>query len=441
MRIWIGWLLVVTGLLSTVYAGDWPQFCGPDRNNISQETGLANQWPETGPKVLWEVPVADGYSGPAIKDGKVYLMDRDGENSLLRCLNLDDGKQLWVCSFPDPVEMTAKKYAGTRGTPTITESHAYLVTGYGTLACIDLTTHEVKWTKSLLTDFNNKLYQFGIAQSPFIHGNLVLVAPHAEEAGVAAYDKVSGERVWVSSGLGGHSYVSPQVLTLCGREMVVSVGSLKKPTRGRSRKDGEANPEPKAKPVAGRVVGLSLEDGSLLWDYTGWTCLTAIPVPTPVEGDRLFLTGGYDAGSAMIRIVKTDSGFAANELYKTDEVGAQIHQPIRVGNHFFIGSNSNNRNDGLACFSIDGKLEWRTKDIDGAPKIERGSFIMADKKLILLDGESGILYLAQADVSGYKQLASAKMVKEKDMAWAPLALSNGKLLVRDWNTMKCVDLK
>ena len=189
------------------------------------------------------------------------------------------------------------------------------------------------------------------------------------------------------------------------------------------------------------MVGLSPKDGSILWDYTDWRCHMAIPHPVALSGNRLFITGGYKAGSAMIRVEKAGEGFAVKELYKTDEVGSQLHQPIRVGDHLFIGSNSNSRKDGLVSFSLDGKLEWRTKEIDGAPNFERGPFILADGKIAILDGKTGILYLVKADPSTYTELASAPMVEKNDMAWAPLALSNGKLLVRDWNTLKCVDLK
>jgi outer membrane protein assembly factor BamB len=167
----------------------------------------------------------------------------------------------------------------------------------------------------------------------------------------------------------------------------------------------------------------------------------AIPHPIELPDNRLFITGGYDAGSAMIQIAKKGSGFEVKELYRTDEVGAQLQQPIPMGKHIFIGSNSNSRKDGLACLNLDGKLQWRTKDVEGAPNFERGPFIFADGKLIVLDGKTGTLYLVKADPSEYKQLASAKMVEENDMAWAPLAFSDGKLLVRDWNTLKCVDLK
>ncbi|WP_372846751.1 hypothetical protein, partial [Pontiella sp.] len=207
------------------------------------------------------------------------------------------------------------------------------------------------------------------------------------------------------------------------------------------RRDEPAQEEPKKELAPGHVVGLSPRDGSILWDYTGWSCDYAIPHPVLLPDNRFFITGGYDAGSVMIQIVKKGADFAVKELYKTDDVGAQLHQPILAGDHLFIGSNSNSRNDGLASFSVAGKLAWRTKDIDGAPNFERGGFILADGKLIMLDGKTGMLHLVKADPSKFQLMASAEMVEANDMAWAPLALADGLLLVRDWNTLKCVDLR
>ncbi len=434
-------MVMGAALAATAFGADWPQFCGPDRNNISTETGLADSWPEAGPKVLWETEVHAGYSGPAIKDGKIYLIDRAGDNSLLRCLDLDSGKEIWRVSFADAAEMKSEKFAGTRGTPTIANATAYLVTGYGAFVCIDLETHKVKWQHSLLEDYDNELHIFGIAQSPSVHGNMVFVAPNSKTVGVAAYDRESGERLWVSPGLGKHAYISPRVVNVCGQDMVVAIGSSEKEQKSKRRKRKDDQPEPKKELAPAHVVGLSPKDGSILWDYTDWRCHMAIPHPVALSDNRFFITGGYKAGSAMIQIVKTGNGFEVKELYKTDEVGSQLHQPILVGDHLFIGSNSNSRKDGLASFTLDGKLAWRTKDIDDAPNFERGPFILADGKLIILDGKTGVLHLLRADPMKFKELASAVMVEKNDMAWAPLALSGGKLLVRDWNTLKCVDLK
>ncbi len=420
-------------------AADWPQYAGLNRDNVSPETGLADQWPADGPKVLWETATHDGYSGPSIKDGKAYLTDREGEDSLLRCLDMRTGAELWRVSFNDPGELSPK-FAGTRGTPTITDDAAYLVTGYGAFVRVDLESKTVTWKHHLVTDYENELHKFGIAQSPSLYGNLVLVAPNTPAVGVAAYDAKSGERIWTSPGLGFHGYVSPRVETVCGQDMIIAQGSSEKAERSRRRKKGE-DPEPPKELAPGHVVGLSPLDGSLLWDYAGWRCHNAIPHAVALPDDHFFITGGYDAGSAMIRIVKKGDGFEVKELYKTDVVGSQLHQPILVGEHLFIGSNSNSRNDGLASFSLDGELAWRTKDIEGAPNFERGGFILADGKLIYLDGKTGRLHLLKADPAEFTELASAPMVEPNDMAWAPPVLSDGRLLVRDWNTIKCVDLK
>jgi outer membrane protein assembly factor BamB len=293
-----------------VRAEDWPQFGGLNRDNISPEKGLADEWPATGPKVLWETEVHGGYSGLAIKGGKAYLLDRNGDVSLLRCLDMESGKLLWEVSIDDPGTMN-KKYDGTRGTPTVTDDAVYFVTGCGTFACVDLTSKEVMWKHSLTQDYNNELHKFGIAQSPSLYGNMVLVAPNSKEVGVAAYDQVSGERLWVSPGLGSHTFISPRVETVCGEDMVIAVGSPVQVKRGggRRKKGEEKKPEPKKEPAPGHVVGLSPRNGSILWDYTDWECQIAIPHPVALPGNHFFITGGYNAGSAMIQLVKNGDGF------------------------------------------------------------------------------------------------------------------------------------
>ena len=356
----MGIICFATAATLTTQAADWHQYAGPNRDNISAETGLADSWPEAGPPVLWETEVYDGYSGAAIVEGKAYLIDRNGDDSLLRCIDMKSGKDLWKVAFSDPGVLKGKKFEGTRGTPIIQDGHAWLVTAYGTFTCIDLKTQKVKWTKNLTQDYNVELHQFGIAQSPSIYGDMVLVAPNSTAVGVAAYDRMSGERLWVSPGLGFHAYISPRVEKVCGQDMVIAIGSSEKaPRPSRRKRDEPKEEEPKKELAPGHVVGLAAKDGSILWDYTGWRCHMAIPHPVMLPDNRFFITGGYNAGSAMIRIKKAGSSFEVEELYKTDDVGSQLHQPIQVGEHLFIGSNSNSRKDGLASFSLDGKLVWR----------------------------------------------------------------------------------
>ena len=433
------WILTGVALLvaGAAFGADWPQFCGPARNNVSAETGLADSWSKNGPKVLWETEVFDGYAGPAVRDGKVYQLDRAEEKSVLRCLNLKRGKELWTVEIDDPGKMRHEQFAGTRNTPAVTEDAVYFVTGWGTLVCVDLKSEDVRWKHELLLEFGQDLNMWGMSQSPCLYEDLVIVAPASSGTGVAAFNQESGELVWKTEAIGNYTFASPVVYNICGEDMVVALGSQ---AGGGRRRGREAEAETQKK-VSGGTYGISPKDGSILWFYDGWQGRNAIPFPTLVPDNRLFITGGYGAGSAMIQIEKSGDGFSVNELFKTKDVGPQIHQPVYLDDCILTANNGNSSNDGLTCMTLDGTVAWRTKDIDGAPTFERGSFILVDGKIVILDAKTGLLHLLKADVSEYTELASAPMVKANDMAWAPMALSDGKLLLRDWNTLKCVDLK
>ncbi|MBN2163595.1 MAG: PQQ-binding-like beta-propeller repeat protein [Pontiellaceae bacterium] len=429
--------MIGAAMVLSASAADWPQFCGPARDNISTETGLADSWPESGPKVLWEMSVNDGYSSPAIRAGKVYFVDRSEEVSLLRCMDLEKGTELWNVGVEDPGTMSHKQFAGTRGTPAVTDNAAYFVTGWGSLVCVDLATKSVIWKHNLLSEFEMELNRWGLSQSPLLYGDLVIVAITSDRTGVAAYHCKDGSPAWKSESIGGYTFSSPVMYSLCGTDMIVAIGSE---AGGRRRRNETPEETPAAPPKSG-VFGLSPSDGSVLWHYSGWQCRNAVPFPTRLPDERLFITGGYDAGSAMIRIKKTETGYEAEELFKIDDVSPQIHQPVYLDGHLLVANNGNRKNDGLICVSMDGIVDWRSKDAENGPTFERGGFLLVDGKIVILDAKTGMLHLLRADVSGYKELASAPMVKENDMAWAPLALSDGKLLVRDWTTLKCVDLR
>lgn len=309
-------LCLVVGISMAACAADWPQFCGPNRDNVSAETGLADSWPSGGPKVLWEAEVHEGYSSAAIKGGKAYLIDRDGEKSLLRCLDMNSGKSLWKVAIDDPGKMAGTKFAGTRGTPTITDDSVYFFTGYGTLACINLKTKKVKWQHNLVSDLGMELHQWGYAQGPCLYENLVIVSIGTADSNVYAFDKETGKQIWASPRFGLHGYVSPHVADICGTDMVLAIASSEAPPRTRRKKGEkeEAKPEPKKEMEKGYAVGLSPKDGSILWKYHGWKCKMVIPHPVVLPDNHLFLTAGYDSGSALLRIEKKDGGFTAREL-------------------------------------------------------------------------------------------------------------------------------
>jgi outer membrane protein assembly factor BamB len=131
--------------LTSLQAQDWPQFLGPTLNSFSPEKGILRTWPETGPEVLWTAPVGIGYGGPVVKDGKVYILDRDdqvGDN--LRCFDMEDGKELWKFAFDTPGTFS---FPGSRGVPAIDGNRVYSCGAYGDLYCFDINSHEPIWKK------------------------------------------------------------------------------------------------------------------------------------------------------------------------------------------------------------------------------------------------------------------------------------------------------
>lgn len=422
-----GWTTALSAVCVAMLCGisyaDWPQYMGPNRDGISTETGLLRSWPESGPEVLWTVPLGEGFAGPAIADGEVYILDRvENKTDVLRCLALEDGKELWTVSYEAPGSVG---HNGSRTAPTVDGQHVYTVGLMGNFLCTDRKTHKVKWQKNLLADFGTDLPRWGVAQSPVLYKNLVIVSPQAPDAHTVAYDRETGDIVWKSPGLGLAGYVSPVMTTLAGVDQVLVVSA--------SNRDAT---------VKGVVASLSPEDGSVLWKYDGWQCWIPIPFPTALPGDKVFVTGGYRAGSVMLQVKKAATGFEVTELFKLghDVCGSQIHQPIFYKDHLYVNSNSNEGQGGMTCLTLDGKLKWRTADNKELPLFERGSFILADGMLIALDGKTGTLHLVEPNPDGYKELARTPAVEGREL-WAPLALTDGRLLVRSQDIMKCYKVK
>jgi outer membrane protein assembly factor BamB len=193
-----------------------------------------------------------------------------------------------------------------------------------------------------------------------------------------------------------------------------------------------------------KVVGIDPLTGKILWEYTGWSC--SIPVPAALDAgeNRILITGGYNAGAAMIKAEKkTDGSYAVTELYKNPDFGAHTQPPVLVNGNFYAQYSTNERKDGMVCMSMDGQVKWKT---GRAPAFDKGGSILADGLLISTDGASK-LYLIQPDPSAFKPVASAELLKAETgddrfptQNWAPLALVDGKLLIRDQTRLMCVKL-
>ncbi len=411
--------VIIALSVACAFAADWPGYYGPNRDSISTEKGLLRSWPKEGPKVLWTAPVGIGYGGPAVSGGKVYLLDRDdkvGDN--LRCLDLPTGKELWNFAYDAPGSFN---HPGSRTTPAVDGNNVYSCGPLGDLYCINTTTHKPVWNKNIWKDFGgDNLPMWAITQNPLIYGNLVIVASQTSQAGVVAYDKLTGELKWKSPVLsGGVGYVSPSIVKTGGADHLVMIMAGK--GFGRSASGGS-------------VTGLDPLSGKILWTYGNWQC--AIPVPHAVDAGegRVLITGGYSAGTVMIKVQKKEDGsFEATELFKNVNFGSHTQPPILYKGHFYAQYTINERSDGLVCMGMDGQIKWKTGE---DPLFNKGGSILADGLLLSVDGNK-MLYLIEPDPSGFKPLASVELLASGEN-WAPLAIADGKLLIRDHKNLKCV---
>jgi outer membrane protein assembly factor BamB len=427
--------LILSVCITNLHAQDWPQYFGPERNGVSSQKNLLRTWPQQGPQVLWTNNIGIGFGGPVVKDGKVYLLDRDdktGDN--LRCYDLSSGKELWNFAYEAPGSVM---FPGSRSVPTIDGNKIYTVGPYGQFYCIDINTHKPVWNKNIWTDYGgSQVPRWAITQCPLIYGDLVIVASQAPQAGVVAYEKLTGKVKWTTPSLGPVGYVSPALLKVGTENHVVMI------TASAGRGEGA---------TGGKVVGIEPLSGKILWEYTNWQC--GIPAPAAVDaGDgKALITGGYNAGTAMIRInKKADGTYGVTELFKNPDFGAHTQPPVLFNGNFYVQYSTNERKDGLVCMSMDGQVKWKTgRD----PLFDKGGMILADGLLLVTDGLTK-LYLVQPDATAFKPIASAELLKTGGTGsandqtasraggaiqnWAPLALSNGNLLIRDQSRLMCV---
>ena len=423
---------------TSAWAEDWPQYLGPARNSTSPEKGLLRSWPENGPEVLWTVTVGIGYGGPVIKDGKVYLLDRDdkvGDN--LRCLDISNGKELWNFAYDAPGRVM---FPGSRSVPIVDGNHVYSCGPYGDLYCIDINTHKPVWNKNVWRDFGGgRIPIWAITQCPLIYGDLLIIASQAPEAGVVAYSKLTGNIAWKTPNLGNETYVSPAVVKVDGKDHVVIVTSS-------TNRIGH----PELADALGNVVGIEPLTGKVLWKYDKWQCHISVPSAVDAGDNKVLVVGGYELGAVMIKVEKkADGSYGATELFTTEEFGDQTKPPILHNGYFYAQYGTNSRHDGLACMSMDGKIMWKT---GRSPDFNKGSMILADGLILATDGRK-TLYLIEPDPSGFKALAQAEVLGEGGTSsddplaskvggttqnWGPLALADGKLLIRDQSQLKCV---
>jgi outer membrane protein assembly factor BamB len=391
-------------------SGAWPSFRGRNLDGISTENvTLAGKWPLDGPSVLWSIDLGEGYAGAAVLAGRVYVLDYDQtkKGDAIRCFSLADAREIWRYSYPVKIR---RQHGMSRTVPAVTDKYVVTMGPKCHVTCLDSVTGEFRWKLNLVRDYNTVVPDWYTGQCPLIDDGKAIIAP-AGKTLMMAVDCETGQILWESPNPHGwqmtHSSVVP--VEFSGRRMYVYCAS-------------------------GGVVGISAEDGAILWEFGQWQIRVAnVPAPVVVGDGMIFLSGGYNAGSLMLKLSESGGQITAEEVFRLEpEVfGAEQQTPI-----FYQGYIYGVRPDGqLTCLEPSGEVAWTSTS---ARKFGLGPYIIAGG-LIYVMNDSGLLTMAEATPTGYTQLAEAKVLEGPD-AWGPMAIAGGRLILRDLNRMICLDV-
>ncbi len=380
---------------------DWPQFRGVNRDGVSAETGLPRSFPAEGPRVVWKRAIGEGFSGISVVGDRLYTMDSDGTTEYVLALEAGSGKEVW--RVPAGPELIDSMGNGPRTTPTLDGGTLYALGSHGRLLALKAADGAKIWEVDFQQAFGAKRPTWGYAGSPLIDGDLLILEVGGKESrGVVAFEKATGKVRWGALD-GDAAYSSPVVMTIGGIKQYVV------PRRADSQT------------VAFRP------DGSVLWTHPGPFSVIASALFIPP--DKVYVSGGDDAGAVLMRI-KTEGGKATvEELWKTRTMKNHFNNAVLVGDHLYGFDNAT-----FKCLSVaTGEPAWAARGLG------KGSLLAADGNLLIVLSDQGTLVLVEATPGAYTELARFQAMEGK--AWTAPTLANGRLYLRDHDEIMALDMK
>lgn len=401
-------LLGALTLLPCLAENNWPQWRGPNRDDLSTERGLLTSWPEGGPTRSWMFEDCGvGYAGPAIVEGKLYIMGgREGQSQLL-CLDAATGKEIWQSDLSDIYENSWGD--GPRSTPTVDGDLIFTMTANGTLTCSNKSDGSQVWSASM-TELGGKIPVWGYAESPLVYKNMVLCTPGGESGTIAALSKETGEVLWRSSDITDMAHYS-SIVTMEVANQTIGIQLLEK-----------------------QLVGFDLSDGTTLWSES-WPGRVAV-IPTPiVRGNEVYVSSGYGAGCMLMRVA---DDLTAEKIYD-DKLMANHHGGVILLNDHLYGFSDGK---GWVCQEFEtGDKAWREKGVLG-----KGAIAYAEDHFYCLSEDEGEVVLIDATTDGWQEHGRFKLDpqttirKDKGRIWVHPVICNGRLFLRDQDLVYCYDI-
>ena len=416
---------------TSITANDWPQWNGPERDGTTPEKGLMQKWPDAGPPLAWKTDaIGGGYSAPSIVNGKMYLLSNRNGDEVVLALSESDGSELWAAKLGPAVTGGARQgNEGPGSSPTVEGDRMYVLGAGGALACLQVADGKIVWQHNLIDDFGGVLPTWRYSESPLIDGDKLICTPGGPDATLVALNKSNGETIWKSK------VAEPQSNS--------DNGGRRRRRRGPSSGAGYSsaiaiNFEGQRQYVqltATALVGVAADDGEVLWTYDRPANSNRINCSSPrYHNGMVFAASAYGNGGGAVKLTKAGDAIKAEEVYFTKNM-KNHHGGMVIVDGFIYGANGGNSGGFLACIDFEsGETMWQDR------KAPKGSVAYADGR-IYLRAEDGEVVLVEPNKEKFVEHGRFKQPdRTRSPAWTHPVIANGKLYIRDQDTLYCYNV-
>lgn len=466
----LAWTITSTAFAAEVPAperdgDDWPCFLGPHHSGVSNETGLLDSWPASGPPRIWDREVGTGYSAPSVQGNRLVIHHRLKDEEIVECLRADTGETLWRHSDPSHFEDPYGYNNGPRCSPVLTKDRCYTLGAEGRLLCLSLHDGAMLWKRELKQEYTIPDGFFGVGSSPLLEEDkLIVMVGGQPNSGVVAFDSTTGQPIWKNVGKSTWDkaktgWPGESEFEWTNEEMVVSYSS------------------PLCATIHGRrhllcfmrqgLVSLDPATGKEWFHF--WfrprvheSVNAAQPV---VDGNSIMLSAAYRLGAVRL-LVKPDG--QSYEIAWKNSTNLLTHWSTSIFHEgVYYGFSGRHENEGMfRCLQAEtGEVLWETagatedrlrqlkQAADGKivdtetnqpvpwPLYGRASKIMVDGKFIILAERGGMLSLVKVDQHAFQEISRCEIDGMHYPSWTAPVLSRGRLYLRSEDRLICLDLK
>ncbi len=434
LRIIIASLLFFCAVPS--WGDDWPQWMGPRRDNVWREDGLLEKFPAGGPRVVWRTPVAGGYAGPAVVDGKLFVTDYVTKDDVridnfdrkeftgterVLCLDAETGLELWRHEYP--VKYTISYPAGPRCTPIVDGDKIYALGAEGNLICFKSDKGDIIWQKDLPKEYNTKTAMWGYAGHPLIDGNKLICVAGGEGTHAVALDKNTGQEIWRTLTSPEQGYSPPTIIDVGGRRQLILVR-------------------------VNAVTSVDPETGREYWSVP-YEATSGSVIMSPARSANFLYVGGYNNQSLLMELAAAAPAAEIVWRNKAQHGVSPVNVQPFVDEGTMYGFDQTGRFYAVELPS--GKRLWdTTQPVSERPAYSATAFIVRqgdDGDRYWLFNDSGDLIIATLTPEGYEEIDRAHVIEPtnhafgRDVVWCMPAFANRRMYVRNDEECICVELQ